>query len=164
MGFSQGFYPAHDERAAPIQLIQQAYRDVYKLPYEPIILHHSHFNLYDPKAHDVYYSLNFPGSVSFSPKAQSKSSLITDLQNLRIMHDHYLRGLKGLDLQLEPTIFADMLKNVTLEYFHPHGKAGTPFKPIHQLPHIEPAFKSLDHNFPDNAPFFKACVRISTKA
>ena len=71
LGSAVGFRPATDESLAPVKLIQEAYVERYGLKkYAPTIMIPHHFNMHSEKEPPVYYSLQLPTTMTFSPKGQ----------------------------------------------------------------------------------------------
>jgi len=152
---SEGIFPgmvfssSDNEQIAPVELIQSAYTEVYKLKqYAPILMYPQHVSDMMP----VYYSLNYPNYFDPYLPMKAQPRLSDDLRALII----------GLGLVLDK---AAAQQHTAYQVFHaiPHEQEG-----------IHPSAKILDQEenlrktlqqfknkeFPTNSPFFKGCIRI----
>ncbi|AXA32985.1 hypothetical protein [Francisella adeliensis] len=95
----RGFYPGFavaTEDSAPINFLEQAFVDVYKITSTPVFLSARH--LAKETEHDhLYYLFNFPTLMEFSPKSRLASK-VTDILELQ----YILEKTISYVLSLEP--------------------------------------------------------------
>jgi len=94
LGAAPGFSPAQSEQLAPIKTIQKAYLESYVLKnYAPLVFCPATFNFNHPE-HPIYYSLQLPTTLEFSPKPRKLSSTLGDLSELKHITDTFLDELQ----------------------------------------------------------------------
>lgn len=169
LGATPGFKPATDNTPGPIKLIQQAYVSSYGLKrYAPTIMHPTHFNIHDENAFPVYYSLQFPTTISFSPRSRKLSSTLFDLREVKYIMDTFIDEIIDKRLSLENTIVGTIPKIVEYNYFHSKPDK---HKEIHLTNEMIFGDKKLygtlyeksSSHFANNGTFIRGCVRISKK-
>lgn len=163
-GSLPAFRPAINDDSAPIKLIQNIYISDYGLTeYCPIIMEPTNYN----SAIDspVYYSLNYPTLVQSDSANQKGLSIISMLDELRLVLAKYKEGLKYNSLAQETSLYKTA-KNTNFSFYHhePYG-----YDNVHnviQLKEYDSRFKTkgLLCTFPQYAPFLRGCVKISSVA
>ena len=169
LGSMPGFKPATNELMGPIQLIQEAYASSYGLKkYVPTMMHPAHFNLLDPSADPVYYSLQLPTTISFSPRSRQLFSTLFDLRELRYILNIFIEEIAKNRVGLDGTIVSEIPKLVDFDFFHSKPDQ-------HNEIHLSPAMmdgdaflasalhKGKTSEFASNAAFLRGCVRIRRK-
>lgn len=170
VGSLPGFAAAIDNLAAPINGLQKVYTDIYNLKnYAPIIMQPKMFSMYDDNSTPVYYSLQFPSSMEFSPKTRDRSSVITDLYEIRSLFSKYLLGIKDDQLNIQGTLFADLLTNISFDFFHSEGERYFGIKSNNNIQTADPSFNYVMSNFkkekfPVNNGFMRGVIRIARKS
>ena len=169
IGAVTGFCPATNSEVAPIAGLQKVYIDFYNLKkYLPVIMRPNIFAIDSKKPKPVYYSLQFPNAVEFSPKTRDRSSFITDLYEIRSLLNKYLVEILSGQFNVEETPLYKMAKNVNFDYFHNNVQQYPGMKESALIPIEDPNFfvgfddKNIDL-FPANSAFVKGCIRISQK-
>ncbi len=166
-GGAPGFAPAVDNNAGPIQGLQQAYQDVYGLKnYLPIIMAPAKFDILAAQVMPVYYSLQFPTAIEFGPKPSKHSSLLTDLNDLRVMIDKYLQALRSNKYHIEQTQLYAAIQEIQFDYFHANAGTYKGVKDTALLPQgdanlLTTLIDSQAEEFPAAAAFLKGCIRLS---
>ncbi len=166
-GTIPAFKPTDDSQlVAPTLVIQQAYTEDYGLKtYAPVIMQPDF--LLPEKNKYVYYSLHAPTLPEKPPAFENFSSVIKILRELKLLMDIYIElSQKYPKLEFSPGY--DFLEWVEYDYFHteidPFGVIKTTplmFKEDPSLGQCPEKFgKRL---FPERAPFFRGCVRVSLK-
>lgn len=162
-----GFQPAIDNSLAPIDYLQDIFVNIYNLKHvAPIMMHPAYFNLYNSQARSVYYSLQYPTSLEFAPKPNSKTSALEDLYYVRYYLLKYVNEVLKEKLNVETTTVYDAARLMQCDYFH--SETGH-YKEIRDSQFIfdeDPFFQGImkkysDKTFPKNSNFFNGCIRIS---
>lgn len=166
MGACPGFAPALNDKVAPINRIEKIISDVYKLDkYAPIIMVPTYFSMHD-KSRPVYYSLGYPITFNFSPKARKLATKRSDLGNVRHILNKYLKEMKADELNLKLALISQVPNFVKYDYFHSkplltEGIRDSKDIFLEDQAFIECAKKSKNKLFPHTSPFLRGCVRIS---
>lgn len=165
-GFAPGFVPATDDSVAPVKALQEVYVDVYQLRnYAPIMMHPSYFKLFEP-SRPIYYSLQYPTASTFSPKSSGHTSTISDLYEVKMVMDKYLREIRSGALNVEQTLIKELIERVEFDYFHSDIELYHDMKESALLPVEDPSFdkailtKSENTGFPGNSSFVRGCIRV----
>lgn len=166
LGETPGFRPALNNDSLPLSQIQEAYLNVYGLDYAPIIMEPSYFDAYNENETPIYYSLNYPSSIYFSPKESKKTSTIYDIYELGRMLKKYLDEIANRNLGLKETPLYYIAKNCS--FTQHYAEAADEYSNI-LTPDI--IAKDIDFNsfakeklkFPKSSSFFNGCIRISRK-
>lgn len=169
VGALPGFAPATNTLGGPIDSIQKAYvNGSYGLrDYVPTIMQPTFFNMH--KADEpVYYSLNFPASLSFSPSTRQRSSLITDLYHLKSFISTYVKELAGPEFNIRATPLYEAVQQVDFDCFHLDSEHYHDMQHVDVIPNEDNrfyfSFAQSDGNtkFATNNAFTRACVRVSS--
>lgn len=166
-GSVSGFAPAIDNSFAPIERIQEAFLDVYKLQdYAPIIMQPYFFDMYNPNARPVYYSLRFPTSIEFSLKSSEKTTVITELFSVKSLLSRYLYEISRNYFNLKDTVFYDIIQKAKYDFFHIDTEKYQGIKENKEIPKEDESFmnkKFKNKEFPNMNSFLMGCVKISIK-
>lgn len=169
VGSSPAFVAASNESAAPIKLFQQILLDSYGLKHSPLFMHPGYMKvLSDSSQQNVYYSLNYPITLSFSPKSRKVGRVITDLRELKHITTKFFDDLKGEGSMCKNTLAYKMINAVDIDYFHSKPDTHDEVLLSAALPeHDKWLCKNFVNNeampFADNGAFFRACVKVSKK-
>ena len=167
VGATPGFVPAIDDKAAPCKELEKIYSEVYQLKdYQPIVMHPHNFSLGEERP--VYYSLQYPSTMEFSPKSKRTANKITDLREVRYVLDKYFLGIKQGILNVNGTPFQDICDTVKFDYFHTNTKKYEGIRDSSKIPsedrHMKTVYeKATQKLFPENSPFIRGSVRIMKK-
>lgn len=169
-GGTPGFAPALDNEQAPVQLIQQVYTDVYKIKeYCPVILQPTLFSMDKKETRPVYYLLNFPTAIEFSPKTNMKVSNVADLCMVRNLLSIYKNEISSSNMKISSTPYYRASLEVEYKLFHSSADQYYEIYDTQNIPIEDAAFtKSLTKNshnkFPHDSSIMKGgCVRIKLK-
>jgi hypothetical protein len=166
LGSTPGFRPAIDESMGPIKLIQDAYVSSYGLKkYLPTLMHPAHFSLQNLDSDPVYYSLQLPTTVNFSPKARKLPNTLLDLRELRYIMEVFFDEIKNNTVQLDSTIIGQIPQKIAISYFHNKPDIHHEISLSDKLAHTDKNLNfSLNKNaakkFADNGAFIRGCVQI----
>ena len=119
VGSQPGFMPATDNIAAPISGLQQVYYDTYGLRKYPLIfMTPAFFDLDDPQALPVYYSLQFPIASELGQSTRSRNSLIDDLHEVRSLLVRCESEILSGRFNVDNTPLKKMFQSVEFSCFH----------------------------------------------
>ena len=165
-----GFAPAIDDTSGPVSFLQKVFADVYRTdPYLPIIMQPQAFSLYQ-KSRPVYYSVQFPNLIDFSPKVRENASVILELYNVIVLCKKIVSALRNSEMHLQNTPVYDVSRLVEFDFFHTENKGyrdingtGEIFKADSSfLTGLQPWTKVL--TVPESSTFLRGCVRISNQS
>jgi len=165
VGAAPGFSPCKNRMDVPIDRLRLAYNEIYKLKgYPPIFLTPNFFDMTEKQTQPVYYSLNFPTSIEYSRKSRERSSLITDLIEVRWLLNLYLNELLSDDLRLEQAPLYNVAKQVNFDFFHSEVDEYYNIRLNSAIPSEDHTFPkpNPEHPFPSNSAFMRACIRIKS--
>jgi hypothetical protein len=157
-GLTPGFAPAFDESFAPINLLKQAYHEVYDLPHTPTLM--TPAILRDING-AVYYSLGYPTLLEGHPEVNNIYNTISDLKEIKNLMDnvnHYYQGNSD-----GAKLFEYFVKKINLDYYHKMPDKYGEIKKTSDLvladsSFNEPNFKGKD--FCATSPFLNGCIQI----
>lgn len=141
-----GFAPALSDDCAPINLITEAYLDIYRIQNYPTIMVPVHIS---KKNRPVYYSLQLPSLIEYAPGSQGKN-VITDLRELKRLIDT-LKEIIDIDINFD---FYHSEKDSYLGITHAKELADSD-------KNMRPKINKYNLPFSDNSPFLKGCIQIS---
>lgn len=157
LGVKLGFAPATNEDLLPLSLIQDVYTECYKLDYSPLIAVPAYYSYLEPKP--VYYSLQHPSLCSFSPKARSASTLLSDLIALIDVVQKYQRDFSLPIRECKKTVLESVSKGIVFNFYHPAADIDSCINKPDNILTQDVRFKG-GLKFPVNASFFKGCIAI----
>ncbi len=116
LGAVPGYAPATNNNSLPLELLQRAYTESYGLnKYIPSIMEPSEFQL-EQNGQPVYYSLKYPSTLIFSPKAVREATVLYELQELEHIETVFSRELSNPDAIGADTILGTAMKEVKFSY------------------------------------------------
>jgi hypothetical protein len=171
LGAALGFNPKQDNVSAPIELLQKIYIESYHLKkYIPTIMAPSYFSARDPI---VYYSLQFPSTLEFSPKARKLTSTVADLSEMKHIATIYFNEILSGRLKIENTAMAKVIEEVQLTFFQSKQDRHGEVQLTDQMPLEDPKLIECNYlnqhspqqqrEFSDTGTFNRGCVRITRK-
>lgn len=167
-GVVPGFRPADEsEQVAPTKIVQRAYVEDYGLKdYAPIIMQPDFLSL-NSSVKAVYYSLQFPTLPEKPFEFEKFSSVLKIIRELKDYMDVFLIVLARYPKSAFPPIY-DLLEHIQFDYFHTEKDPQGNIQHTSAMPEFDPGLSDCDpkygkREFPENAPFFRGCVRISFK-
>lgn len=171
LGALPGYAPACDNESIPLQTLQNAFVDGYGLKkYIPTILQPTHFIFENKSSLPVYYSLQCPSTLTFSPKSRQLSSTLFEIRELQ----HIVNVFKS-ELIKDSNIFADTVinniaKNVEFDFFHNQIDTYNLIQDSNLIADLDYRFSSKKSKiyvsgavFASDAPFVRGCISIRTK-
>jgi hypothetical protein len=168
VGALYGFGPATNTVAGPFDLIQMVYKEIYDIKnYPPIIMQPKLFDFKKESANPVYYSLQFPNSLEFKPSSRMRTSIISDLHEIRSLMLRYERDLLSDKFNLGGTSFSELFLKAKLDYFHSGVDLHEGMIDSANMAEDVNLRKTLDgiihEEFPGSCLFGKGCIRLSSK-
>jgi hypothetical protein len=163
-GTLSGFTLATNDTTGPISTLQDIYKDVYQIKqYAPLIFHAE--SLRPTREKGIYYSLQYPTSLEFSPKSRSLASAMENLREIKYVLEAVLQEILAGKIPLDDTLLYRLLQNIKFDYFHSDAD---PYQDIclsSTIPDediaIANALKQFpDRKFADTASFVRGCVRM----
>lgn len=167
LGKVPGFSPAEDDDIAPISRIQKAYLDIYGLKKYPPIIMQPKFLQFGEKSDSVYYSLEYPMAIEFSPKLSQNSSKLDDLLFIRRLLDTYIREISANKLNVANTRIFEIIKKIKFDCYHCDVSQYSGLKESAEIYNDDKKVQGISKQFsrlefPERSPFFRGCVRVST--
>ncbi len=170
-GAVPGYAPAVDDNSLPLQLLQQAYVEIYGLKkYIPTIMQPQHFHFDDLMMKPIYYSLNYPSTLSFSPKSRKDSSTIFEMDELLHIIKIFQRELTSENNILSDTVISEVAKNVEFNFYHNRNYTHNYIKDSdsiltfdNRFSHQHAKHANSNSSFSSDAPFLRGCVGIKIK-
>jgi hypothetical protein len=170
LGAVPGYAPLCDNDLLPLEDIQKAFVESYKQEkYIPTIMGPSHFYL-EESHHPVYYSLQYPSTLSFSPKSRKISSTIFEIRELKHIVDIFTEELSKENSLLADTIIHDIAKEAQFSFFHNNTDRHQLIQPSKKIIEHDNRFRSnfsykaaMNSTFASDAPFLRGCVSIGLK-
>lgn len=164
-----GFAPTRNNLAGPFEEIQKIYTEEYGLRnYPPIIMQPDIFNMFDSKAHPVYYSLQFPNALEFKPSSRVRTSIVSDLHEIKSLMMRYEQELSSNKFNIGGTSLHDVFHYTQYDYFHNGVELHAGMRNSAEMAKedknlITTLDGNLHNTFPDTCSFVKGCIRLSHK-
>lgn len=172
LGAVPGYAPICNDELLPLELIQKAFVNSYGLKkYIPTIMGPKHFYLENKKNNPVYYSLQCPTTLSFSPKSRKMSSTVTEMRELKHIVNVFVSELTKDTNLLSDTIINEAAKKIEFNFYHnlpvSHNYINTAtdiLKYDKRFNHDHAHVYAADSTFACDAPFVRGCVSMMVKS
>jgi len=158
IGAQPGFAPAINDKAGPIQRLQQIFAEIYRTDYDPVIMQLAFLNIENPRP--IYYSLEYPTTMRFSPKSREKTSKIVELYEIMRLLEKYLKDIQMNKYNVIGTPIFEAANKVAYDFFHSDSHKYTNMHPPSEIKKGDLAFKKLKR-FPVNSYFLSGCIRLN---
>ena len=155
MGTAPAFVPATNSCSAPIAGLQNVYEHDYGLKYTPTIMIPNHLETTSKKL-PVYYSLQTPTLLTYTPNTSHIRSTMKDIQDIKYLMDALLYKLKKDN---KPPY--QLVKNIVFDYFHTELDKHSSVRLTENIPKEDDRFIKTAKPFSVSASFLRGCVRIS---
>ena len=165
IGSVPGFGVAIDDSMAPVSLLQKIYLENYGLKkYVPTMMHTVNFDM-DTRGRPVYYSMQFPTTIEFSPKSRKISSTMGDLSELRHLIRVFMDELAHGKLEIEDTVFGELADKVRFEFFHNKPDRSAEIHLSSELVKYDPTLLQClveceNSDFADFGTFVRGCIQL----
>src|SRR3989339_524956 len=160
IGSIPAFAPALDSICAPIKGLQAVYQNEYGLKYTPTIMIPQHLS---KKTSPVYYSLQCPTLLSYSPMTSHVRSAMHDLQEIEYLMTALLEKLKKNKAPLY-----QLVKNIQFHYYHTELDPHHVIQSAQLLAEEDLRFSQVlckttraIKKIAESASFLRGCIRIS---
>ncbi|MCC2625338.1 MAG: hypothetical protein K0R14_1211 [Burkholderiales bacterium] len=165
----QDGYPAYEVATTnlvlPLKSLQDIFVDIYGLKYQPTFLVPGYLN--SSSAKSLYYSLEVPTLMSFSPKSKKNINKLEDLREIKHIVQRITDYLQEDKLGLKYTPLFKLIDGNTFEYYHTDDDEYHEISKTSLLQKIDQNIvqecKKYDKPFCDTSPFLRGCIRISIK-
>lgn len=173
LGELPAFIPAIDDEVGPITELQNDLLSIYGLKhFSSTIMIPSYFNMYDPKARPVYWSLQLPYYFESMPKPKNSGTLVETLVQIHQLINYFTIAVEQKKLpNIAGTPIEQCLQKVKFTCFHSDVDSEGQIQHIHKMPKEDPTLysfplpghKTHQKGFSDTTPFARGCVRISLR-
>jgi hypothetical protein len=169
VGAAPGFQVGINDNVAPIAFLQKAYIESYGLKeYIPTFLCPTHSAV--SKNDDVlYYSLQYPTTLEFSPKSRKIANTLRELSELKhitnIIMEEMLRGR----LKLGNTVMGQLVENIEFSFYHNKIDQHKEIELAKEMPKKDESLLTYpkgceNRKFADSGAFVRGCVQIRRKS
>ncbi|MBV9575161.1 MAG: hypothetical protein JO149_00900, partial [Gammaproteobacteria bacterium] len=164
LGESPGYAPATNENALPATIIQKIFIETYNLKYTPTIFHPIHYH-FEQDTYPVYYSLQNPSTLVFSPKSRELCTTLYEMRELEhIMKIFSSELIHDASMCSINSIMNKLAKQIKIDYFHNKIDSHQIIQHSSKLPLLDNRFhKQIDKNilskskFACDGPFLRGC-------
>lgn len=171
LGAFPGYAPCCNEESLPLEALQRAFVESYGLKkYIPTIMYPAHFTFEDKVSRPVYYSLQFPSALSFSPKSRRLSSTLFEMRELQHIVNIFISELVKDSNIFVDTVISGIAKNVEFDFFHNQDDVHKLIKDSEKITEIDNRFSiaktkisAEGANFASDAPFVRGCIGVRPK-
>ncbi len=169
IGAQPGFSPAVDNLSGPVEGLQKIYREEYEIRhYPPVIMAPARFKIKEKKPSPVYYSLQFPTAIEFGKGSRTRTSLISDLHDIRSLIMRYRTDILSDKYRTLGTPIHELFNLVDFDFFHNNVELHSGMKSSKEMAAGDSRLVSTidgeKHEvFPDMCSFVKGCIRLSYK-
>lgn len=163
LGAAPGYVPAMDDSLLPWSVLQKAYTDSYGLTKNaPIIMQPSSFQL-EQDRHPIYYSLQYPSTLVFAPKARKAASTLFEMHELEHIMHIFSEKLAKNNSMSAGTILNHAANVIKFNYFHTEPDRHHIVRPTREIAELDQRFTVLSKEntaFPVDAPFVRGCISM----
>lgn len=173
IGQLPAFAPAIDDEIAPVTALQEDLLTIYGLRnFSSTIMVPTYFNMHEPKARPVYWSLQLPYYFESVPKPRTVGTLLEVLKQIhQLIHYFISASEQGKLSGIAGTPLETCIRRVKFTCFHSDIDSEGLIQHIHKMPKEDPTLYSFalpghkihQQGFSDTTPFARGCVRISLK-
>lgn len=165
-GASPAFEFATDDSVAPVSLLQNIYVSSYSLKkYHPTMLQPAYFAS-DLSNKSVYYSLQQPTTIRFSPKSRQIQNVLFEISELKHIMDVFTKQNSESIFSLSNTPLCNIGLKTHFKYYHSKVDRHGEIEPSSNI--LLPSdldlnqFGSKNSQFASNGAFLRGCVEISS--
>lgn len=167
---AQGGYPAYrfilNEESGPIKKLQSIFSDIYNLKYSPTMMALDYVSKDEDST--VYYSLETPTLLEFSPRSKKVRNKLNDLREIKQIIENVISYILEEKSHFRGSEVNRLINLINFDFIHTDIDR---YGEINQSKHLEKndefLAKSLvlqkNKNFCDTSPFLRGCVKIDSK-
>ncbi len=160
---AQNNYPAYeiatDNFALPLEAFQAIFTDLYTLKYHPTIMVPGYLT---NTLKSLYYSLEVPTLMSFSPKSRKNLNKLEDLREIKHIIERTIDYLREDRLRIKEAY--RLVDEVNFEYYHTDEDIHMDTNKTSDLTTADKRIMQHAQNsakpFCNTSPFLRGCVRI----
>ncbi|MFN3235154.1 MAG: hypothetical protein ACE365_07065 [Gammaproteobacteria bacterium] len=164
-GVFPGFRVAVDDVAGPVTQFQKVFNDVYHLKFAPTMIHPGYIQDVFPRG-ALYYSLEIPTLMEFSPRSKWNTNKISDLREIKhiqtVTTNFFLEDKLGLNL----TPIYNSMRDTLYQYFHTDHDELEEILTIENVMDSDRLIKSDEKRFSKplciTSAFLRGCVQIAS--
>jgi len=166
LGTGVGYAPTTNNERGPFSLIQEAYINSYGMKkYAPTIMQPEHLRL-EKNSTPIYYSLQFPTTIEFSPRSRQIATALSDLSEIKHIMDSFIDEMKKEKLNIDDTILNLLTDQIQFKYFHSKPDRFGEILLSNQIPDFDKRLQSSlanfkSPNFAQNGAFLRGCIQIA---
>lgn len=165
----QGIYPgfkiATNNESGPITGFQEIFSETYGLRYAPTIVVPGYLS--ENHLEPIYYSLEAPTLMEFSPKSRKANNKLRDLREIKHIMDSTINFIMEDTLRLKNSPLYQSAKNVIFEYYHSESDKHEEIKLTQEIPQKDNNLKKqlmiTDKPFCESSTFLRGCVSLIKK-
>ncbi|WP_419420752.1 hypothetical protein ACNVED_05515 [Legionella sp. D16C41] len=171
LGANLGYKPATDNFSIPLDEIQLAYQEIYRIQQTPILLEPDKFDIYNKPQLPIYYSLQKP-FICLEKQTKTETRALANLHSLiRMINKLYAFLEAQQNGDYKGTLFQEITGKIKFTYFH-HSpgqddkcKSNFIINNSSEIAKQDTRFNlkkyNMEYLFPADAKFFRGCIKIS---
>jgi hypothetical protein len=171
LGAVPGYSPSCDNESLPLEVLQKAFVEGYGLKkYVPTIIQPTHFTFENKLSKPIYYSLQYPSMLNFSPKSRKLSSTLFEMRELKYIVNIFQSELVKDSNIFSDTVISDIAKSVDFNFFHSQTDVHSLIEDSNDIIKCDNRFaakntkaSAKDAVFSCDAPFVRGCISIKPK-
>lgn len=161
-----GLKVAEDDLVLPANFLQHALKDIYGISYHPTLVHPLQLQQATSQQ-PLYYSLNIPIQLIFSPHSKRNPNKLRDLKELAEVERMFSRAglVQGKEIGVNP--LSTVAQNVHFKYFHTVADKLYSIESASNLAQYDKAlllnmsFLSERMEFCSDSAFWRGCISIT---
>lgn len=159
LGKAPGYAPAINDNALPLDIMEEAFSSSYQLKkYKPIIMQPNYFD-FEKSKHPIYYSLQNPSTLVFSPRSRTQASTLQEMRELEHLMTIFSKELAQEDGMCSiNSVVNTLAKKIKLTYFHSKCDSHQIIQHSSHMPKEDERFSA--NGFAADGTFVRGCVRI----
>lgn len=164
IGAIPGFKPTFTDECGPISAFIDAYKSIYRLDDIPVMMKPA---MLTDECNPVYYSLNYPTNLAYSPNIRKTTRNINELKEIDLVLTKYLDELSKSSLNLQGTPLDKVTSQVKFDVFHVEKqvkksalKSANNIFADDQIINCQLNSHHLG-SLPSSSPFFNGCIKIT---
>jgi hypothetical protein len=165
VGALPAFEPISSNILAPIQALQKAFIDIYRINYIPTFMLPWHWA--SKAEFPAYYSINKPTLLESTPRRRKFDVVVQVMREVNELIGLFRAAVFEKDfLMLENTPLYESVEQVKYKFFHgsdPHKE----FESTHRMPLTDPRLKAMPKgyekkSFCEAGPFIRGCIQLTS--
>lgn len=166
-GAYTGFKVANDNTAGPVLSLQKIFVDIYGLKFRPTMVYPD-FITNDNPLDPIYYSLENPTLIMFSPRSKKTSNKMNDIREIQ----HIMQAIKSYIIEdklgLRNTPLYKIVNDIDYDYFHSDHDLLGDTRSTQDLEQLDINIKKETKKYPNldfcnTSPFLRGCIKLSVK-